>query len=244
MPPLEGKDRREHRVAGRYERRLDLGHGPGRWRCCRRSRPATCGAAMLALLNAAQSPSRRGTEETMLTPGPSSQASSGARAETAGPRERCDDRARDGFGRNGDRAFGAARRRQRAVAEFSEVVLSCDDRDHAGCSRSVQRATRSRPGSISASPSERLITSIPSRTAASMAAMISGEFPFAGFRRWWGWSAPCSCRCRPSARHPTRFGFPCSCRCCRPRFPPRGSHVPRGSTERIGGRSASEASAG
>ena len=48
----------------------------------------------------------------------------------------------------------------------------------AAAAPSSARATRSRPGSISASPSERLITSIPSRTAASIPAMISGELPF------------------------------------------------------------------
>jgi len=37
--------------------------------------------------------------------------------------------------------------------------------------------TRSRLGSISVSPIEKLITSMPSRTAASMAAASSGEFP-------------------------------------------------------------------
>ncbi len=40
-------------------------------------------------------------------------------------------------------------------------------------------ATTSRVGSISVSPSERLMTSMPSRTAASIAAASSGEFPFA-----------------------------------------------------------------
>ena len=40
-------------------------------------------------------------------------------------------------------------------------------------------ATTSRLGSISVSPSDRLMTSMPSRTAASMAAASSGEFPFA-----------------------------------------------------------------
>src|SRR5262245_26654371 len=37
---------------------------------------------------------------------------------------------------------------------------------------------RSRDGSISASPSDRLITSMPSLTAASIPAAISGAFPF------------------------------------------------------------------
>src|SRR3954451_9252511 len=39
------------------------------------------------------------------------------------------------------------------------------------------RTTRSRDGSISGSPSERLITFMPSATAASIAAAISGELP-------------------------------------------------------------------
>ena len=43
---------------------------------------------------------------------------------------------------------------------------------------SIASATRSWLGSISASPSERLITSMPSATAASMPAAISGALPF------------------------------------------------------------------
>ena len=39
------------------------------------------------------------------------------------------------------------------------------------------RARMSRLGSMSLSPSDRLMTFIPSRTAASMPAAISGEFP-------------------------------------------------------------------
>ena len=42
---------------------------------------------------------------------------------------------------------------------------------------STAATTMSRAGSISGSPSERLITSMPSRTAASMPAAISGAFP-------------------------------------------------------------------
>ena len=47
----------------------------------------------------------------------------------------------------------------------------------AAAAPSSARATRSREGSISGSPRERLITSIPSLTAASIAATISGAFP-------------------------------------------------------------------
>ena len=47
----------------------------------------------------------------------------------------------------------------------------------AAAAPSSARATRSRDGSISGSPSERLITSMPSPTAASIAATISGALP-------------------------------------------------------------------
>jgi hypothetical protein len=42
---------------------------------------------------------------------------------------------------------------------------------------SIALTTMSRAGSISGSPSERLITSIPSATAASIAAVISAALP-------------------------------------------------------------------
>ena len=48
----------------------------------------------------------------------------------------------------------------------------------ARAARSSARATRSRDGSISASASDMLITSMPSATAASIAATSSGELPF------------------------------------------------------------------
>ena len=47
----------------------------------------------------------------------------------------------------------------------------------ASAALSSAETTMSRLGSISGSPSERLITSIPSFTAASIPATISGEFP-------------------------------------------------------------------
>jgi hypothetical protein len=47
----------------------------------------------------------------------------------------------------------------------------------AAAAASSARATRSRDGSISGSPSERLMTSMPSATAASIAATISGALP-------------------------------------------------------------------
>ena len=47
----------------------------------------------------------------------------------------------------------------------------------AAAAASSARATMSRDGSISGSPSERLITSMPSDTAASIAATISGALP-------------------------------------------------------------------
>ena len=47
----------------------------------------------------------------------------------------------------------------------------------ASAAASSAAVTMSRVGSVSGSPSERLSTSIPSATAASMPAAISGEFP-------------------------------------------------------------------
>ena len=51
------------------------------------------------------------------------------------------------------------------------------DTTPAAAAPSMARTTRSRLGGISGSPIERLMTSIPSCTAASMAAAISGELP-------------------------------------------------------------------
>jgi hypothetical protein len=48
----------------------------------------------------------------------------------------------------------------------------------AAAAASSASATTSRRGSISGSPIERLRTSMPSRTAASIAATSSGAFPF------------------------------------------------------------------
>ena len=67
----------------------------------------------------------------------------------------------------------------RAAPELAVVVAGSDDRNdaRAAAAASSARATMSRDGSISGSPIERLITSIPSATAASIAATISGELP-------------------------------------------------------------------
>ncbi len=125
-------------------------------------------------------PSRRGTDESTSTPG--AVTSGFIRSESGvGPPEEKDAIVRS----DSDSAAtviarcGRARRGHRPVAEVVVVVPGRDDRDDPGRGGPVEgAATMSRLGSISASPSERLITSIRSRTAASIAATISGELPF------------------------------------------------------------------
>ena len=69
-------------------------------------------------------------------------------------------------------------RRERAAAELAEVVAGGDDGHDAGTRGGVSAcATMSRLGSTSGSPSDMLITSMPSLTAASIAATSSGELP-------------------------------------------------------------------
>ena len=68
--------------------------------------------------------------------------------------------------------------RDRAVAELVEVVPGGDTgTTPAAAAPSIAVTTRSRDGSTSGSPSERLITFMPSATAASIAAAISALLP-------------------------------------------------------------------
>ena len=69
--------------------------------------------------------------------------------------------------------------RDAAVPELVELVARGDrGTTPASAAALIAATTRSRDGSISGSPSERLITSMPSCTAASMPAAISGALPF------------------------------------------------------------------
>ena len=60
---------------------------------------------------------------------------------------------------------------------FPELPAATVETTPASAAAFSARARMSRVGSMSVSPSERLITSIPSRTAASTAAASSGELP-------------------------------------------------------------------
>ena len=136
---------------------------------------------MLVPLRCAQRPSRRGTDERTATPG----------AVTSGFM-----RSEYGVGPPDENVATAAPPVSLSAATvIARSELPGDVTDPAPCSSkllpaattgttpaaaapSSAAATMSRLGSISASPSERLITSIPSRTAASIPATISAEFPF------------------------------------------------------------------
>jgi hypothetical protein len=140
--------------------------------------PATCGAAMLVPEKVSHVPSRAGTEERMPTPG----------AVTSGLR-----RSETGVGPDDEKLAirpatdeAATAIARSAVAgeltvprpnAWNSLPAETTGTTPAAAAPLSARVTRSRLGAISGSPSERLITSIPSRTAASIPAAISGEFP-------------------------------------------------------------------
>src|SRR5215207_43168 len=143
--------------------------------------PATCGAAMLVPLSSDHSP--LGTEERIDEPGA---ATSGlSRSETGvGPADENDEIVPAGSVRPfeteatliADAALAGeltepSWKRPYSFPAAATVVTP------AAAAPSIASATRSRVGSISGSPSERLITSIPSATAASIPAAISGALP-------------------------------------------------------------------
>ena len=149
------------------------------WRWSRRAAaPATCGVAMLVPLNEAHVPSAGGTEEVMSTPG----------ADTSGfiPSE-------IGVGPLLEKeAIASCFVTAAAVIAFAalpgeetlprpksskSLPAAITGTTPASAAALIAVVTRSRAGSISASPSERLITSMPSLTAASTPAAISGAFP-------------------------------------------------------------------
>ena len=94
----------------------------------------------------------------------------------------------------------------------------------------------SRDGSISGSPSERLITFIPSATAASIAAAISRRVAVEPEVRASGSSAPCSCRGTRPARRPRGTARRPACRGRRRRSRRRAW---RGTSRSATGRTAS-----
>ena len=145
--------------------------------------PATCGAAMLVPLKMAQRSC--GCAERMFTPG---EATSGlSRSETGvGPAEEKSPITSGGPLREvvtaaaviaagafpGDATVPRPNSSKSFPAEMAETTP-------AAAAASTARTTMSRLGSISGSPKDMLSTSMPSRTAASIPATISGEFPSA-----------------------------------------------------------------
>ena len=83
-------------------------------------------------------------------------------------------------GADGDRRSESSRvTRSATTPQIVEVVPGCDDGDGACLGHGIERQRDDICwGSISGSPIEELRTSIPSWTAASIAATISGAFPF------------------------------------------------------------------
>ena len=132
---------------------------------------------MLVPLKNAHVPSRRGTDERTSTPG----------AVTSGFI-----RSESGVGPIDEKSAIVAAVRRRAAAVIASAALPGEPTEPrpnpspslpaattgttpASAAASIAATTMSRVGSISGSPSERLITSIPSRTAASIPAAISGR---------------------------------------------------------------------
>ena len=138
--------------------------------------PATCGVAMLVPERRSKAPS--GAAERTSTPGA---ARSGLRASPSGvgpPAEK------EAMSRSSDAATVIARAAvpgeptEPPPSSRKSLPAATTETTPAAAALSSARATASRSGSTSGSPSERLITSIPSTTAASIAATISGELPF------------------------------------------------------------------
>ena len=163
--------------------------------------PAICGDAMLVPLSGPNGPPWPGSDEMNPTPGAATSGFICSETGVGPADEKLGDRRRRADGRNGDRAGCVARRADRARAELAEVVAGGDHGHDTGrAAPSIAETTMSRVGSTSGSPSERLITSIPSETAASIAAAISARCR-RGRSRVSGSSAPCSCRGTRWARH-------------------------------------------
>src|SRR2546423_5998686 len=134
---------------------------------------------MLVPLNAVHVPPRGGTDEVMSTPG--ALTSGFSWKETGvGPLLENDATASCLLTAAAVIAFGALPGDEMLPFPQSANSLPAAivGTTPAPAAASIAATTRSRDGSISGSPSERLITSMPSRTAASIPAAISGAFPF------------------------------------------------------------------
>jgi hypothetical protein len=154
------------------------------WRCFRSAAaPATCGVAMLVPLQSCADQVFRGSDESRSTPGAvtsgfmSSETGDGPDDEklaisSAGPLSPSVDAATV-------IAFGALPGDpiEPRPASLKSLPAAMTGTTPASAASSIALTTMSRPGWISGSPSERLMTSMPSFTACSMPATISGEFP-------------------------------------------------------------------
>ncbi len=150
-------------------------------RCIRSATaPDTCGAAMLVPDIAPNGPAWfTGSDEVIATPGAATSGFSWSDTGVGPPEEKSAIVPRERRRRDRDRRGRVRRRADRAVAVLVELVVGCDHRHDAGRAppRRSPCTTKSRCGEISGSPSERLITFIPSATAASIAAAICAELP-------------------------------------------------------------------
>ena len=143
--------------------------------------PVTCGAAMLVPLSSDHEPS--GVDERIDEPGA---ATSGlSRSESGvGPADENDEIEPAGSERPfeteatliADAALAGEPTEPSCRRPYSFPAAATVGTP-AAAAPSIASVTRSRVGSISGSPSERLITSMPSATAASIPAAISGALP-------------------------------------------------------------------
>ena len=133
---------------------------------------------MLVPLNLAHSPARAGTDERICVPGA---ATSGFRRSDRGVGPIDENPATSERLAVAPTVIALAalpgEPTEPAPKESPSVPAAIDTTTPASPAASTARVTRSRVGSTSGSPRERLITSIRSATAASMPAAISGEFP-------------------------------------------------------------------
>lgn len=140
--------------------------------------PATCGAAMLVPLNSAKRPLSSGIDERIPTPG--ALTSGFSCCETGvGPLDENEAISLRFVTAAAVIALGAlpgepTEPRPNVSKSFPAAITGTTP---ASAAPAIAATTMSRLCSISGSPSERLITSIPSRTAASIPATISAEFP-------------------------------------------------------------------
>ncbi len=154
------------------------------WRCFRTAAaPATCGDAMLVPLQSWSDQVLRGSDDRMSTPGP---VTSGFICSEIGVGPPDEKSAITSAGPESPSLDAATLIACGAVAgdptdplplSRNSLPAATTGITPASAALSSAATTMSRDGSISDSPSERLITSMPSFTASSMPFAISGEFP-------------------------------------------------------------------